>query len=222
MKRVLATATMILVCGLGSASAQTPAPATTTESAERAYVLVGGGGAFGNKSSSALSGEIGVRVTPMIDVFVEGSYLKDTIPAETVTLAAPIVTYLGRFGTASFTADQPTTVVNVGAKINFDITDKMRAYVAAGGGMGKVQYRTAFVLGGTDVTGSLLGTYGVQVGGDLASVTDTAAAFMFGGGVHMLVAGPVVADASYRFNRINVPGAPLNASRVQVTVGVKF
>ncbi len=215
MKRFAIVFAFTLVCGIGTARAQTPPPA------EHGYAEFAFGAGFGNVTSGVFGGEIGARVTQMFDVFVEGGRIRDTAMSDLISSAQIVNSYLSRFGTATYAAKQPTTYFDAGVRATFAVNEYMKPYVAVGIGGAKVEKKVSFSVNGSDVTGSLLPAFGVQLGSDLTG-SETKAMFMFGVGARIPIMGRLIGDVSYRYGRIFLQDEGMNTNRLQFGVGAKF
>lgn len=209
----------MLAIGTASAQAQTPAPGSTDTGLSAAFttgVTAGSGGMFG--------GEIGWRLNLSWDLFVEGGRMLNTSTTEMDAAATVIKQYLESISskTASFDAKQPVNYFAAGLRYKFPTTGRVQPYVALGGGGGKVERRTAFMVNGADVTAQLQDPpYGVLMGGDLSG-SENAALVTFGAGAQVSFGRRLFVDASYRFGRIFLTENGVNTNRAQFGIGARF
>ena len=93
-------------------------------------------------------------------------------------------------------------------------------YAIGGIGFAVTSPKTTFVLGGTDISGSL-GQYGVTLGKDLAG-SSTSALLNLGGGVTLPFASKWFGDVSYRFTPIFTANEATKVSRFNFGVARRF
>ncbi|MDE3156167.1 MAG: hypothetical protein KGN76_13780 [Acidobacteriota bacterium] len=219
----LAIATVVLcLATAATAQAQTPAAGQTPSTASRIFAEVDGGVTFGGTTSSVVQGQVGVRVWPAVDVFVEGGRFRDVAPSAVTTRAGVVTTYLNTLGkgTAAAHVTMPATFGAVGARYYFSETqERLHPYAMVAIGVASVKNDAKFSLNGTDITGTI-GNYGVQLGSDLSG-TQTRALLSFGGGVTMDW-NPIFVDAAVRYSRLFTQPTGTNVGSVYAGVGYKF
>ena len=187
------------------------------------YAEVTAAATLGHKSDKAFGGEVGLRLSESIDVFVEGGHMGNVGNSDLEARAQKIADFLGgTVGSSAYKMD----FVDIGLKYAMPY-GAWRPYIALGVGFGKIQPEVTFGIGGTDVTGDLE-SHGVQLGTDLS---DSANEFLFvlGIGTTYTFAGRYFVDGSYRYGRTTPAHAEdeviikgLNTQRAQIGVGIRF
>jgi len=215
-------ALMIGMIALASAAgAQTPASAPASD---RGYAEGFAQSAFGNVTSQAFGGEIGVTVVPNVQVFVEGGVVHNVATPAMGAAAQMIAGFLSQTqANVAYNVKEPVTFGVIGVKYVVPMTgSKLRPYVMGGGGIAKVEQNATFTVGGTDITSSLASPqYGVQLGTDLSG-TFTKPMFVVGGGVMWPVWQHLVVDVQYRYGRILAEDGAIDVSRAGLGIGVRF
>jgi hypothetical protein len=205
--------------------AQTPAPpppATAPESWTGAIFAIGAGGVtFTQHSGGLASGEVGMEAWHNTAISIEGGWMSSVVNKNSVDAAGAIATYLANTQgqPASATVKAPAGYGSVNLRYSFYNTPRYRVYALVGGGFGSVSPKTTFILGGTDVSGSI-GQYGVTLGKDLSG-TSTGGLLNVGVGA-MMPFGRWFADVSYRFTPIFAAGETTPVSRVNFGLGRRF
>ena len=206
----------------GAVQAQTTPAASTGDG--RVYAEVAVGSTFGHVSARSAGGEVGVRLTDAVEVFVEGGRMNNVDTADLDARAQKIATFLR--GSAS--AVQKADFFDLGVKYRFPMGGMVRPYVGVGVGLAKVTRQVSFTVNGTDVTSQLSGDpYRTELGIDLSdAVNKTFVMVAFG--AQAVIARHFVVDGSYRYGRILpktdvIDGdVAITAQRVQIGVGVRF
>jgi opacity protein-like surface antigen len=178
--------------------------------------------AFSNVQSQSYGAEAGYTVATGVQVFVEAGRIRD---AATSDLGVNALTISGALTQAqsnsvSYTVKEPVTFGVAGVKYLIQVSSKAQPYVLGGIGVAKYTKNVRFLVGGTDVTGSLA-QYGVVLGSDLSG-SFTKAMLSLGGGVAWPVTQTLVVDFQYRFGRIFADNQGINVSRAGIGVGVRF
>jgi len=219
---ILAAATAgAVLCAL-PASAQTPAPPPPpAASGTGVYLGVTGGVGAVQKVGGVLGGELGFRITDMIEVFGEGVWLQNVATRRRLDLAASLATYLqtSQGGAATGTLEIPAVYGGGGARFLFGAPGHIRPYVTIGGGMARVTLKPAITLKGADVTSSL-STYGVTLGSDLTGELTKPAV---SGGIGARIAqGNWHVDVGAGAMSILTEGQATNVLRAGATFGFNF
>jgi opacity protein-like surface antigen len=179
--------------------------------------------AFGNQTSQSYGGEIGLTISPALQIFVEGGRVRNVAPETLATNAQAIATALGSVqpGTVTFVAKEPTTFGTAGLKYVFPLSNtKAQLYALGGFGAARVTQDVHFLIGGTDITSNIT-QFGIVLGSDLSGDL-TKAMMTIGGGVVWPVWEHVIVDFQYRYGRIFVPDQGINLNRAGLGIGVQF
>jgi opacity protein-like surface antigen len=198
------------------AEAQTSAPPP-----DRGYAEGFIQSAFGNVTSQSYGAEVGIAVTPFVQVFVEGGRTRDVAGTDIGSAAQQVAAALAQTQSAvSYTVKQPVTFVDAGIKYNIPIeSTKVQPYAIGGFGIAQVKQDVTFTVNGTDVTSNLQ-QYGVVLGSDLSGSSNKAL-LVLGAGATVPVWHQLVADLQFRYGRIfSDPG--INMSRAGIGLGVRF
>jgi opacity protein-like surface antigen len=227
MKRYASIATWCLVIGLGistAAQAQSTTASSTTDS--RLYAEIHGGPTLGHKSDSFFGGEAGWRLTPSLDIYVEGGRMGNVGTSKLDADAAVIAQFLG--GSVS-SASHQASYVDVGVRYQLDMIpvamiSKWHPYALVGVGVAHVVTDVAFEVGGNIVDPA---QFGVQLGGDLTGSSNKTL-IVAGAGVNIPFMNRFFADLGYRYGQIlaktgNVEtDKGIKTQRIVLGVGVRF
>jgi opacity protein-like surface antigen len=203
------------------AQAQTTQPSKTAEP-NKGYAEVVAQSAFGNVTSQSYGGEIGVTITPGLQVFIEGGQTRDVSTAAIGAAAQQIAGYIsqGQSG-VTYKTREPATFGLAGLRYIVPVdTTKVEPYVLIGGGVAKVKQNVTFAVNGADITGNVA-QYGVVLGSDLSG-SFTKPVVSVGAGVAWPAWERLVVDFQFRYGRIFAEGGGINVSRAGVGLGVRF
>jgi opacity protein-like surface antigen len=217
MKSLLVLMVSVLVPG-GVAEAQT----TAGGDAGAGYVEGIAQSAFGNVTSQSYGAEAGVTIAAGLQVFVEAGRIRDVATSDLGLNAQTIAGALiqSQSNPVNYTVKEPVTFGIAGLKYRIAVPGNLEPYVTGGFGVARYTKDVRFLVGGTDVTGSL-GQYGVVLGSDLSG-DFTRPMLSLGGGVAWPVWQRMILDFQYRYARIFADNQGINVSRVGVGVGVRF
>jgi opacity protein-like surface antigen len=207
----------------GVAHAQTLAPPAGQATApNKGYVEAVAQSAFGNVTSQSYGGEFGVTMRPNIQVFAEFGQTRNVATAELSTAAQTVAGGMSQTqSNVGYSVKEPVTFGAAGIRYLIPMqSGKAMPYVMVGGGMAKVEAKTAFTVGGTDVTSNIQ-QYGVVLGTDVAG-SSTKPLITFGGGVGYPIWQQVVLDFQFRYGRIFAEDQGINVTRAGIGVGVRF
>lgn len=186
-------------------------------------VQVDGALTVGHTTSSAAGFELGWWPTDDLKVFVESSWMMNVASASLDARAKIIADSIA--GMADMA--EPAVMVDAGLRYSFGEFGWVQPFVLAGFGLARVNVTPGFLVGGTDVTDRLLGTYGVRLGRDLDGHV-TKGAVVVGAGVNVPLTSRYFVEGSARYGRIlsidsAVPGdVGTNTTRIQVSFGARF
>jgi len=228
MKRCayIAIWSLAIVCVSASqAQAQPPAPGGQTSHLSAEFSA---GPTLGHKSSSFVAGEVAWRVTPKLEVFVEGGHMANVATSAleaNANLIAPVIGQVGG-GTGSVTSTGiKVNHIDAGVKYWIDPIDpRFRPYFLFGLGAAFATTEVNFALNGTVVDPA---NYGVQLGGDLSG-TNTKTMISFGGGIAIPFANRYYIDLGYRFGGILSKTSDIEndiaikSQRIILGVGARF
>lgn len=182
------------------------------------------GGVVVAPTASASGGvELGWWPTSNFKVLVESNWMSNVASADLDARAKVIADAIG--GTADM--KQFATVVDVGLRYAMRAPTSWRPFVLAGFGVARVNTKPSFAVGGKDVTGSLLSTYGARLGLDLDGHVSKAA-LVLGAGVSVPLTSRYFIEGSARYGRIFprgdlIPGdSGTNTQRIEVSAGARF
>ena len=223
--RVTIFALAAVVCAAASTLAQPPSPGAEPR---QLSVEISAGPTLGHKSSSFVTGEVGWRVRPKLDVFVEGGHMANVANSaldNNANLIAPEIGFIGG-GTGSVASTGiKANHIDAGVKYWVDPIDpRFRPYFIAGIGAAFVTTEVNFALNGNVVDPA---TYGVQLGGDLSG-TNTKTMILFGGGIAIPFASRYYVDLGYRFGGILSKTSDIEndtaikSQRIILGVGARF
>jgi opacity protein-like surface antigen len=221
MKTLLAVAASALLLS-ASASAQTPAPAGGAQPGEPSYYVNGLiEAALGDVQSQSFSVEVGVKLQPKVDAFIEVGRIRDTAPASLGENAQIIVQYVAQVQSGlTYQVKQPVTTVQAGIRYGLP---KQRGqflpYLVVGGGMARVTRGVTFSVGRNDIT-DRLDQYGVTLGSDLSGDV-TKGMVTVGGGVEWNHFQPFFIGLDYRYGHI-FDSPTVSVNRAGISIGVKF
>ena len=214
----LCVALALGMLAFGSAAAAQPVGADN----DHGYVEAVVQSAFGNVTSQSYGAELGVNVTPSLQVFAEGGMVRDVSTSSIGAAAQTIAGFLSQTqANVGFRVKEPVTFVVAGLKILLPMSGPVRPYVLGGGGVANVSQDVSFLVGGTDVTSNLPTQYGVQLGSDLSG-SFTKPMIVAGAGVVWPAWQRLIVDVQYRFGRILAEDGGINVSRAGIGLGVRF
>ncbi len=208
--------------------AQTPAPAQPASSSGMHSMLsgmtigAGGGVTFTKKTGGEIFGEIVTKeYWPRVQFSVEGGWMSSVVSAHRIDAAGAIADYLAQTQgqPASATVKVPAGYGAVNVRYTVYRKPRYDVYAVGGGGFAVTSPKTTFILGGSDVSGSLA-QYGVSLGKDLAGSS-------FGGLVNVGLGirvphGKWVGDFSYRLTPMFTAGDTTVVNRLNFGVGRTF
>ena len=217
MKQRAVMFALLMVCAAGAASAQTAAVG------DKYYLDVTGGATFGHKTGGSIGAEGAYFVLPSIGIFAEAGWMSNVLTAGIQNDANFIASAVG----LSASAKTRLTYFDVGGTYRFPMEGRVRPYLLLGVGLAHADNVTKFASGGTDVTGQLLSTYGVQLGTDLSGSYNKVFG-VFGLGVRVPVGRQWFGDISYRYGYVgkntsdNADIPSINTNRLQFGFGARF
>ena len=203
----------------GVASAQTPAAGAASRDT---YIEGNIQSAFGNVTSQSFGGEVGTKLRPRLQVFLEVGRVRDSAPSSLGDAAQIIAGYLTQIQSASvgFSVKQPVGFGQVGIRYAIPYDEEFQPYLLVGGGLARVERDVEFTVGGANVTKTLEG-FGVALGKDLAGNPMKPMATV-GAGVVWYVDDAWFVDLQYRYGRIFTEQEGTNLSRAGIGVGFRF
>jgi len=214
------TGAVLMSALTGVARAQTMRTAAPADD-HNFYAQVLADAAFGNASSQSYGAEIGMTVSPGIQVFIEGGRVNNAASDSFFNAAQVIAGGLGQTQSAvGFSAKEPVGFGDAGVRYLVPMNGSLQPYVMAGFGIARVKQDARFTVNGTDVTGNLA-QYNVVLGSDLSG-SFTRPLLTLGAGVSVPVWQRLAVDLHYRYGRIFAPDQGINVSRAGVGIGVRF
>jgi opacity protein-like surface antigen len=173
--------------------------------------------AFGNVTSQSFGGEVGVTLTPGIQIFIEAGKVRDAAPASLGVRAQTIAAGISRAaGGADFRVRQPVTFGVAGLKYLVPVqASKIEPYLLGGGGVARVSRDVTFSTAAGDLAQF------VTLGSDLTG-SETAGMISVGGGVALAVWPRVMLDLQYRFGRVFTADDGINVNRAGAGIGIRF
>jgi opacity protein-like surface antigen len=175
---------------------------------------------LGHKSDSSLGLELGMQMSPTIDVFIEAGHMGNVGTTDLEARAQTVATAIG--GTVASTADK-VNYLDIGLRYKFTPRNQWHPYAALGIGVARVSPEVLWVVDGVTTDAPP----GVTLGNDL---TDSLNKFllMIGGGTTYRFGTRYFVDGSYRYGHIfPKTGAiendvAIKTQRVQIAFGVRF
>jgi len=202
----------------GVARAQTTAGgAGAAAEPDTGYVEGVAQSAFSNVKSQSYGAEAGYTIATGVQVFVEAGRIRDVATPDLGVNAQMISNSVNLM---SYIVKEPVTFGVAGVKYLIPVSSKAQPYVLGGIGVARYTKDARFLVGGTDVTGSIA-QYGVVLGSDLSGAF-TRAMMTLGGGVMWPFRQTLIVDFQYRFGRIFADSQGINLSRAGIGVGVRF
>jgi opacity protein-like surface antigen len=178
--------------------------------------------AFGNVTSQSYGAEAGVTIITGLQVFVEAGRIRDVATPDLGLNAQKIAVALTQMqsNTVGYIVKEPASFGVAGLKYLIPVRSKGEPYIMGGIGVAKYTQDVRFLVGGTDVTGSLA-QYGVVLGSDLSGAF-TKPMLTLGGGFTWPIWERLIVDFQYRFGRILAESQGINVNRAGIGVGVRF
>lgn len=210
-----------VLLGAAPAFAQTMNQGAAAPSVETFYGGVFAGTGVVHKWGGTAGVEAGIRVRRNLDLIGEAGWVQNVVTSEREASVQPIVQFLEltQGTSASGKVEAPAIFGTGGLRWVFERNGAWRPYVLATAGVARVEHKTTFALGGTDITGAIE-TYGVTVGLDLQG-QETAMTFGAGTGV-LYVGSRWYADAGLRFNSIQLEAGATKMWRAALGVGFRY
>lgn len=199
----------------GVAHAQAP-----TLADDSGYVQVFAQSAFGNVTSQSYGGEIGVAVSPSLQVFIEAGQVRNVATEQIGAAAQTIATALTQLQPAAvdYSVRQPVTFFAAGVRYPIAMPGaKLHPYVLGGFGVARVKNDVTFQIGGVD---SSIDQY-VTLGDDLSGSV-TKPMVTLGGGVVWPAWRQLAIDVQFRYGRIFTEGSGTNIGRAGLGLGYRF
>ena len=208
------------ICVSVPAAAQAPAPSASAPVVNLWYAGGFTGAAGAKKVGGVAGAEAGIRAWHNMDVLAEVGWFQNAVNKHTSAATAPLVAYLqtSQGQSASATVKAPTTFATIGGRWVFESDGRFRPYVIVAVGGARVELKSRFFLGGTDISGSLA-QRGVTLGQDLTGHSSHVAVTA-GGGV-LMPWGMWYLDAGYRVTSIATKQST-TVNRFNVGFGVRF
>jgi opacity protein-like surface antigen len=176
--------------------------------------------AFGNVTSQSFGGEVGVGVTPTIQVFVDVGRVRDTSPSSLGTNAQLIASFLSSSHTGvGYQVRQPITFGLAGVRYTFQTSSRIEPYVLGGVGIAKTKKDVTFSINGSNITDTL-NQFEVQLGSDLSG-SSTDAMVGLGVGAVWPAWRQMIVDVQYKWGRVFADEA-VNVNRAGIGIGVRF
>ncbi len=147
MKRFACVAAVCLVAFLGVGVRSAHAQATPGAADSKFYAEFNFGPTLGHKSDRFFGGELGYRLTPELDVFVEVSHMNNVGTTELDDRATTIANYLGGTASTAYKAN----IFAFGVRYNFTVTSKIQPVRAGGVGVAHVTTEVEFTVNGTTI-----------------------------------------------------------------------
>ena len=195
-----------------------PAGAQTVAAPDTIWFIGGTGGASAVQNVGGLYGlELGTRVTPKLTLFGDGYGVTDTATRRRIQTAQDVAAIIGttQGTTASATLTAQAGVFVGGLRYTIHEAGNFRIFVQAEGGVARVTFQPAFLLGGVDIT-KTISQFGVTLGADLAGTTTKPA---YGGGIGVAVRHGVW-DIGAQFGVISIKTPSQSSNVVQATATV--
>jgi opacity protein-like surface antigen len=219
MKRLAWIAVVCLATlGLGVRAAQAQAaPALGPDS--KMYAEFNFGPTLGHKSDLFIGGEAGLKLTPVLDVFVEGGHMGNVGSSDLDDRATIIANHLGGTASTAFKVNY----FDAGIRYNIDATPTIHPYAMAGIGVAHVTTEVAFTVNGTVIDPSTV----VQLGSDLSGSLDKLM-IVVGFGVRVPFKTRYFGDLGYRYGAI-LPNtdnfetdSTIHTQRIVLGAGIRF
>ena len=217
--------TAFVCAGVPRAQAQPPTPGGQ---ASQLSAEITAGPTLGHESSSFVAGEVGWRVRPKLEVFVEGGHMANVATSSLEANANVIAPVIGQVGGGTGSVSSIGIKVNhIGAGVKYwidPIDPRFHPYFLFGIGAAFATTEVNFALNGNVVDPA---NYGVQLGGDLSG-TNTKTMISFGGGIAIPFASRYFFDLGYRFGGILSKTSDIEndtaikSQRIILGVGARF
>jgi len=173
------------------------------------------------KTGGLISGEVGKEIWPKTMITIEGGWMSSVVSSHRIDSASAIADYLaqtqGQPASASVKVPAGYGAVNVRRTVYSK--PRYNVYALGGLGLAVTSPKSTFILGGTDVSGSLA-QYGVTLGKDLSGSSVGALINLGVGATYPY--GKWVGDVSYRLTPMFTPGQATIVNRFVFGVGRKF
>jgi opacity protein-like surface antigen len=177
--------------------------------------------AFGNVTTQAYGGEVGITVGQQIQIFAEGGHVGNVATADLSDAAQTIAAALTLLQPApvTYSVKQPVSFFGTfGVRYPFAVSSpKLAPYALGGFGLARITKDVQFQLGGSDAS---VGQY-VTLGSDLSG-SSTRPMLTLGGGVVWQAWGRLLLDFQYRYGRIFAEDVGINVNRAGLGVGIGF
>lgn len=218
--RFLMACSLTTVGLTGTAQAQSPG----TDNPFAAQFTAGP--TFGHVFDVSFGVELDYRLGTEWEIFIEAGRMRNVA---TSALDAAARTIVNNLPGSSAEVGQLSNYVDVGVKyLLVPVAGGYQPYVGVGVGGAQIRKDVKFTVGGSELTEEeLLTRYGVQLGNDLAGLTNRPI-FVVLAGVSRDFGGRAFVDVSYRYGAIFPKkdsienGKITNTNRVQIGIGLRF
>jgi outer membrane protein with beta-barrel domain len=208
----------IVPIALASALMIVIASPVSAQGTSNSRVFVGGlgGVTFGTATSSAIAGQVGVRIMPNVFVIGEIGRMQNVLPGDIADQIQEGIDFLEQAGIPVDIDVKAPAVYGFGGLRWAQAGRRIAPFVEGGVGFGHITADVSGTVGGIDVSDFIEDELG-----DLdQSVTEFLIAF--GGGVNIGLTRTVAIDAGYRYTRIFTDEEPPNTSLVYGAIKIMF
>jgi Outer membrane protein beta-barrel domain len=204
---------------LGTAFLLTTATSAAAQGASSPRAFVGGLGGltFGTATSSAIAGQVGVRISRDLFVIGEVGRMWDVTPSE---VADQIETGIDFLEESGFQVDLDFSVpafYSFGGVRWAQSGRRVNPFVEGGVGFARLTGEVSGTIGGVDVDDFL-----EDFGAELGDLSRNEVLIAFGGGANISLTPNVSVDAGYRYTHIFVEDPSVNTSMVYAAVKIHF
>ncbi|HYN07079.1 MAG TPA: outer membrane beta-barrel protein [Vicinamibacterales bacterium] len=175
-----------------------------------------GGLTFGTATSSAIGGQVGVRIMPNVFVIGEFGRIQDVLPAEISDQIQEGVDFLEQQGIPVDIDVKVPALYGFGGLRWAQSGRRIAPFVEGGAGFAHLTSKISGTVAGVDITEFIED----QIGDLDQSINEFLIAF--GGGVNIGLTPTVSADAGYRFTRIFTEDPVVNTSMIYGAIKIMF
>ncbi len=121
---------------------------TRAEAQEKGFILGEVGLTFAESTNGLFGAQVGVSVTPNLQVVGTVEYMADVLTGE----LSEFLRLAGRVGNANISGKLPATYAGVGLRFHFRTQGNVQPFVQFEGGMGKTDPQLTIIKDGQDIT----------------------------------------------------------------------
>jgi hypothetical protein len=175
---------------------------------EKGFVLAEVGLTFAESTNGLFGAQVGVSVTPNLQVVGTVEYMADVLTGE----LTEYLRLIGRVGDANISGKLPATYAGVGLRYHFMTQGSIQPFVQFEGGMGKTDPQLTIIKNGQDITEQVPEATGLE---------KTNGAIALSGGIRANFGERLTSQFAFKWLNIFTEET-LKVNRFDFAIGVRF